>query len=306
MKIAVLAGGPSCEREVSLVSGRAVFDALTARGYETILLDPVDDFVAPLKLWGPTIVFLALHGNFGEDGTIQRILDKAGIFYTGSGAKASARAFDKSVAQNLFRKEGLSAPASRILKKGVTLPHLGELEFPLVVKPSACGSSVGIHLVFSSKDFPSACADAFQFSESILAERYVKGRELTVGILGEEALPPVEIITPRGFYDYEAKYRDSATRYECPAKLSAGETALLQASALKATRALGCEVMSRVDFILAEDNTPYILEANTIPGLTGKSLLPKAAKAAGIDFPDLCVRILQLSQERVKAKQLNG
>ena len=148
-----------------------------------------------------------------------------------------------------------------------------------------------------------ACAEAFKFSDTILLERYIRGRELTIGILGERALPPVEIVTPRSFYDYEAKYRDSATRYECPAKLTAEGTALLQNSAQRAFHALGCEVMARVDFILSEDGVPYILEANAIPGLTGKSLLPKAAKAAGVDFPALCVRILQLSLELSKIKQ---
>jgi len=279
---------------------------LSGRGFETLLLDPTGDFIGRLKAWGATVAFLALHGNFGEDGTVQRILDGAGIFYTGSRADASARAFDKPVAQSIFQKEGLSVPAARVLKKGGKVPSLSTSEFPLVVKPSACGSSVGISLVSSSKDLDSACAEAFKFSEEILIERYIKGRELTVGILGDRALPPVEIITPRGFYDYEAKYRDAATRYECPANLTADETALLQTSALRAAGALGCKIMARVDFILGEDGVPYLLEANTIPGLTGKSLLPKAAQAAGIDFPDLCVRILQLSLERYHAKQTHG
>lgn len=307
-KIAVLAGGSSCEREISLISGRAVFEALTARGFETLFVDPDEDLIVRLKAWGATVAFLALHGSFGEDGTVQRALDSAGVLYTGSSAEASAKAFDKSTAQRLFQTEGLSVPAACFLRRGQRIPDPSDKEFPLVVKPAACGSSVGISLVPSGKELASACAEAFRFSETILIERYIRGRELTVGILGGMALPLVEIITPRGFYDYQAKYQDPATRYESPTKLTSAETALLQDLALKAFHVLGCDVMARVDFILGQDGIPYLLEVNTIPGLTGKSLLPKAAKAAGIDFPDLCVRILQLSLERTapgKAKQ-NG
>lgn len=305
-KIAVLAGGSSCEREISLLSGRAVLDALHSLGLPAFFLDPGEDYLERLKTSGATIVFLALHGNFGEDGTVQKALDGTGILYTGSRAAASARAFDKSSAQTLFQNEGLSVPGARSLKKNENLPELDISEFPVIVKPATCGSSVGIGLVSSGASLQTACAEAFKYSGTVLVERYIRGREVTVGILGDRALPPVEVVTPRVFYDYEAKYKDTSTRYECPAKLTAAETALLQSCALRATRALGCEVMARVDFILGTDGVPYLLEANTIPGLTGKSLLPKAAKAAGIDFPDLCVRILQLSLKRRKTKQTHG
>ena len=297
MKIAVLAGGSSCEREISLISGRAIFDALKNRGLNATLLDPGENFADHLKEWGTTIAFVALHGSFGEDGSVQRILEEAGIAYTGSRAEASARAFNKSVAQEIFKKENLNVPSFRVLKKSDPLPVLLASDYPLVVKPAACGSSIGISIL-TSGGLEEACRKARDYSDTVLIERYVRGRELTIGILGDQALPPVEVIPLRSFYDTQAKYQDTGTRYECPARLTAAQEMDLREAAFKATRALGCEIMARVDFILGEDGAAYILEVNTIPGFTDKSLLPKAAKAAGIDFPDLCVRILQLSLER--------
>lgn len=305
-RIAVLAGGPSCEREISLISGRAVFDALRSRGWDTVMVDPKEDVVDELRSQGISAVFLALHGSFGEDGTIQRLLDEAGIRYTGSSASTSARAFDKSIAQAFFKKEGLDVPCFRILRQLDPIPRLEISEYPLVVKPSACGSSVGISILSKPEGFKKACQKARQYSDTVLIERYIAGRELTVGVLGGRTLPIVEVIPSRSFYDYQAKYQESGTRYECPARLSAEQEEDLRLATLRACRVLGCEVMARADFILGKDNAPYLLEVNTIPGLTGKSLLPKAAKAAGIDFPDLCVRILQLSLARAKAKQFNG
>ncbi len=295
----MLAGGTSCEREISLISGRAVFDALKIRGLDVSLLDPAKgDFIAPLKNGGVSIVFIALHGSFGEDGTVQKMLDEAGIAYTGSSAAASARSFDKSIAQTIFKKIGLLVPESFALKKSDPLPKARSLKYPLVVKPAACGSSIGISILKRAEEFAEACRTAFMYSDVILIEQFIRGREVTVGVLGEEALPPVEVITPREFYDTQAKYKDSGTQYECPARLTLKETAELSKAALTAYHALGCEVMARVDFILGENSAPYILESNTIPGLTGKSLLPKAAKASGVEFPDLCVKILQLSVNR--------
>ncbi|OGX40380.1 MAG: hypothetical protein A3C53_07830 [Omnitrophica WOR_2 bacterium RIFCSPHIGHO2_02_FULL_68_15] len=293
MKIAVLAGGISCEREISLISGRAVLEALRGLGHEACFIDAADDFIKALREKGIQHVFLALHGTFGEDGTVQRVLDREGIRYTGSGPEASEKAFDKPRAQALFKQTGIPVPDHRVCRKGERVPEA--VRFPLVIKPARSGSSCGVSLVRERGDFRRACELAFRYSDEILLEQYIPGRELTVGILGEEALPVVEIIAANAFYDYQAKYSDDRTRYEAPARLKAPEAAALQRHALAAFRALGCRGMARADFMLDAAGRPYLLEVNTIPGLTGKSLLPKAAAAAGTDFGALCARIMELS-----------
>ncbi len=296
-KIVVLAGGTSCEREVSLVSGKAVCDALTQKGLNAILLDPVGDFEPQLRNQKPDFAFIALHGTFGEDGAVQKILDKEEIPYSGSGPEASAKAFDKAKAQAFFKDAGIDVADFAVLDQsfGIRVPQ--GIPFPLVVKPSAAGSSVGITLLQDAGMFEAAVKEAFKYSDKVLVEKYISGRELTVGILGDQTLPIVEIVSKRKFYDYQAKYGDSGTTYEVPAKIEPVLAQKIAQIALKAHRILGCEAMSRVDFILGEDGTPYLLEINTIPGLTGRSLLPKAAKAAGIDFGSLCVKIIELSLE---------
>ena len=294
-KVAVMAGGPSCEREISLISGQAVLAALTAKGIPAIHLDPAEDFLRVLKKENISMVFLALHGTFGEDGTVQRLLEAEGILYTGSGVATSEAAFDKVKAQRLFQKTGVRVPEFAVVRKGEAPRLPKKLSFPVAVKPSTSGSSVGISMVMDAADYEKALVEAFRYSEEILVDRYIPGRELTVGFLGGEPLPIVEVIAQRKFYDYQAKYQDTGTRYEFPAKLTAQEARRVTEMASKATEALGCEVMARADVILGEDREPYVLETNTIPGLTGKSLLPKAALAAGIDFSALCVKILNLS-----------
>lgn len=296
--IAVLCGGPSCERDVSLVSGRAVREALGAAGFETIAVDPDDSLIGRLRQAGTAVAFVALHGTYGEDGTVQRILEEAGIPYTGSGPEASRLAFDKALAQPVFERAGLDVPRRLVLGRSGPLPDPDDLEYPLVVKPAASGSSVGVRILESAAGLAEACREAFRHSDAVLLEEYVRGRELTVGILGDEALPPVEIVAGRTFYDYEAKYGSSGTRYLVPAPVGEDEDARLREAALTAHRALGCRTMSRADFILTEDGRARILEVNTIPGLTGRSLLPKAAAAAGIDFTRLCVKIVLMSLER--------
>ena len=297
-RIAVLAGGPSCEREISLLSGRAVFDALYSMDLSVFMLDPGADVAQKLKKENAQMAFLALHGTFGEDGTIQRILDEAGIPYTGPGARVSEIAFDKARTQRLFREAGIPVPEFRVLTKKDALPEWKKI--PIVVKPSKAGSSVGISIVADRRDLGKALEEAFRYSDEVLAEQYIPGRELTVGFLGDEALPVVEVIAQRKFYDYEAKYGDAGTRYEFPARLGADEERTVVEAATAAYRVLGCDVMGRVDVILGEDGKPYVLEVNTIPGLTAKSLLPKAARARGIDFPDLCVRIIELSWRKAE------
>lgn len=299
-KIAVLAGGPSCEREISLISGKAVFDALRGLGLSVFLLDPdpQGNFVQTLKAENTTFVFIALHGSFGEDGTIQRMLEEAQIPYTGSGVLASSLAFDKSKAQGLFAQAGLRIPEFWILKKPEDVQLIKPDFFPLVIKPASAGSSVGVHILPDPKGLEASAEDAFRYSETVLAERYILGRELTVGILDGKPLPIVEVIASQKFYDYKAKYQDNQTRYEFPARLKPEEVQKVSQAALLAYRAVGCEVMGRVDVILSREGTPYVLEINTIPGLTNKSLLPKAAQALGIDFPGLCVKIIELSTNR--------
>jgi D-alanine-D-alanine ligase len=302
-KIAVLAGGPSCEREISLLSGKAVAEALRSRGFDAALIDPVPGFQAELRERGIRRVFLALHGAFGEDGTVQRLLEKEGIAYTGSGPAASETAFDKARAQALFRSSGIPVPDFRVVRAGEAVPAV---PVPCVVKPAKAGSSVGITIVRHSGALEGAVREALRYSDEALIENYVQGRELTVGILGDRPLPIVEILPKRGFYDYEAKYGESGTTYDVPAKLTARQVDAVTAAGLAAYRALGCSVFARTDVLLDGRDEPWVLEVNTIPGLTGKSLLPKAARAAGIDFPDLCVKILQLSVSPRKVGVADG
>lgn len=300
-KIAVLAGGPSSEREVSLKSGRAVHEALSGLGLDSRLVDPLEGFIPALKKMNCTAVFIALHGQFGEDGTVQGMLEEAGLVYTGSGVDASDKAFDKTKAQAIFRTHGLPTAESTVLRHPSDMEKIS-WSVPFVVKPAKAGSSVGISIVQDAQDAHRACREAFKHSDEVLVERYIHGRELTVGVLGDEALPVGEIVVQRPFYDYEAKYGDFGTRYDFPASLEENIAAKLRSLALRAHRALGCEVMSRVDFMLSGSGEPFILEVNSIPGLTDKSLLPKAAMAKGIDFPALCVKILDLSLQRARSQ----
>ncbi|MBI4433037.1 MAG: D-alanine--D-alanine ligase [Candidatus Omnitrophica bacterium] len=294
-RVAVLCGGLSCEREISFLSGKAVADALSGLGMDIVVMDPIEkNFIERLKKENIGVAFLALHGTFGEDGTIQRLLEEAGIVYTGDGPGPSEAAFDKSISQARFAASGVRVPRFQILK-GISEKPEG-FSYPFVIKPAKGGSSVGVHLVRDAEDSQKSLRDAFRFSESVIAEEYIRGRELTVGILGKDILPVGEIIARRTFYDYEAKYGDAGTRYEFPARLTEEEARDVRDAAWMAYKAVGCEVMGRVDIILDAAGQPYVLEINTIPGLTGKSLLPKAAKARGFDFPQLCVRIMELSK----------
>ncbi len=303
--VAVLAGGSSSEREVSQRSGQAVHTALSGLGMSCRLVDPVDGFIDTLKKMPCDIVFIALHGQFGEDGTVQAMLEEAGLCYTGSGVEASARAFDKAKAQGVLKANGLPVPEFVVLHHPSDVKSI-PWQVPFVVKPAKGGSSVGVSIVGGASEAERACRLAFEHSDEVLVEEYIRGRELTVGILGDEALPVGEIMVQRSFYDYEAKYGNAGTRYEFPAALPERTAAELRALALKAHRVLGCEIMSRVDFMLSSSGKPFILEVNSIPGLTNKSLLPKAAMAKGIDFPTLCVKILDLSFKRRRSKSWSG
>ncbi|MFH1753130.1 MAG: D-alanine--D-alanine ligase [Candidatus Omnitrophota bacterium] len=296
-KIGVLAGGPSSEREISLKSGAAVYAALNRVGVDIILIDVLDHLSVQEVMQKAKVetVFLVLHGGFGEDGTIQKALEDIKIPYTGSGPEASRLALDKLASREVFIKAGMTVPECEVLKKGESLA-LGKLDVPLVVKPRSEGSSIGLSTVFDKGKLDEAVERAFKFGETVLVERFIKGRELTVGILDEKPLPVIEISAEGGCYDYYSKYESSKTRYMVPAPITASCFKMAQDIGISAHRSLGCRSFSRVDMILGDDGRIYVLEVNTIPGLTERSLLPKAASSAGIGFVQLCERILEGAQ----------
>lgn len=288
-KVGVLMGGPSAEREVSLRSGAAVAQALRARGYE--VLEIVVNSHAVEVPSGVEAVFVALHGEFGEDGGIQSILKERGIPYTGAGPEASLNCFDKIRTKRILEDAGIPTPAYQILRRGenVTMP------LPLVVKPARQGSSIGVHLVFHAGELEPAVEDAFRYDHELIVEEFIAGAELTVGIVGGMALPVIEIRAPQGFYNYEAKYTKGWTEYLVPAPISDAATEACQTLALRTFKALGCRDLGRVDFRMDAQERLYVLELNNIPGFTETSLLPKAARVVGIDFPELCDRILSMA-----------
>jgi D-alanine-D-alanine ligase len=333
MRVAVVLGGTNEERNVSLATGRAVIAALRERGHEIVAVDPAHGAVPPeeeTRMLGGAVgadppgldelarlgrsavgaalaelpavrradvVFLALHGEFGEDGTVQGLLDLAGIAYTGSGCLGSAVAFDKRLSKELLVHGGVPTPAwTRAgAAPGEILESLG---LPMIVKPSSGGSTVGLTVVRAENQLEPAIALAARYDDDVLCEEFIPGRELTVAVIDGEALPPVEIIPSHEIYDYECKYTAGMSRYEAPADLSAVDTIRVQDLAVRAYRALRQSSYSRVDFRRSEDGTFWCLEANSLPGLTSTSLVPKAAAAAGITFPDLCERIVRAGMER--------
>lgn len=294
-RIAVLAGGPSSERAISIKSGRAVYKALRETGCNVELIE-LDGrgLKGVIGKASPDVAFLALHGRFGEDGTVQKALEDVSIPYTGSGVRASMRALDKIAAKKVFDGRGILIPPYRIFDRRA-IKKLKRLSFPLVIKPRNEGSSIGLSVVKNKEEFDSACKKAFKYSDKIIAEQFIKGREITVGILDDTALPVVEIVPGREFYDFYAKYKDKNTRYVVPAPLPKDIYKKAQRLGLASHRALGCRDFSRVDMILGDDGRIFVLEVNTIPGLTARSLLPKAAGALGITFNDLCLKFLQLA-----------
>ena len=304
MKVAVLKGGRSLERGVSLRSGARVEDALQRLGHEVLPIDVGPDLVKRLIAERPDVAFVAMHGVGGEDGTVQELLEILGIPFTGPGAAACARCMDKVQAKDAIDEEGLPTPhwfafnqtAFREFGAADALGRLGEtLGFPLVVKPSRGGSSLGVKFAASAAEVPQALISAFSYDDRILLERFVDGRELAVSILGDEPLPVVEAILLEGDrYDFEARYEIGRTRFVCPAELSAEEERAVTEAALATYRALGCTGFARIDLILGADG-PWLLEANAIPGLTDTSLLPQAAEAAGLSFEELVERILDLA-----------
>jgi D-alanine-D-alanine ligase len=294
-KVAVLYGGLSSEREVSLKTGTAIAKALESRGHDVALLDVDREVATRLRELGAAVAFNALHGRFGEDGCIQGLLEALGIPYTGSGVLASAVGMDKVVSKTMFRALGLAITEHRVFPRS----RAGEVSvadipfgLPCVVKPSGEGSSVGVSLVKDAAGLAKACREAAGFKGDVIVERYVKGKEIQVAVLEGKALGAIEVVPANEFYDYAAKYTAGTTQYFYPARIPEEHTRRVMAAAEVAHQGLGCDGVTRTDFILTADGTPYILEVNTLPGMTGTSLVPKIAKGNGISFEDLCERLL--------------
>jgi D-alanine-D-alanine ligase len=295
-KVAVLLGGKSAEREVSLKSGGMVLAALRKKGIDAHPFDPKERDVQDLVKERFARVFIALHGRFGEDGTLQGVLEWLGIPYTGSGVLASALAMDKVRTKRLWAAEGLPTAPYEVLTGETNLAAVAKrLGTPMFVKPASEGSSVGMTKVKKAGDLEEAYALAVNYDRVVIAEKFIDGAELTVGIVGERVLPIIRIETPREFYDYEAKYIANDTRYLIPCGLSEKKEKELQALSLKAFRALGCRGWGRVDLMLDKRGRPFLLEVNTSPGMTDHSLVPMGARALGISYEDLCVKVLELA-----------
>ncbi len=295
LHVAVLGGGPGSEREVSLASARAVVSALAGEVGRVSLVDVAGPgFSLPE---GTDLAFNVIHGTYGEDGDLQAELEKQGIAYTGARETSSRLAFDKIKSKQRFVSNQVKTPASHTLSGTCDKPD--DILFPCVVKPPSEGSSVGVHIVQSEDEWEAAVKDAARYGSSILLEEYIKGKELTVGVVGDQVLPVIHIEPKSGFYDMKNKYPwlldEGGTDYHCPADLPGEVTERVQALAWQAHCALGVEVYSRVDLLLNDENEPYVLELNTIPGMTESSLLPKAAREAGDSFSALCLKIIELS-----------
>jgi D-alanine-D-alanine ligase len=289
--IGVLLGGPSAEREISLKSGRAVSRALREAGYRVVEIGEKEEIEAGIRFHRPAAAFISLHGRYGEDGEVQRLLEEMNIPYTGSGIEASRRAMDKAESRRIFSAAGLSVPPGRLYGPD-SVPGSPPFPFPVVVKPAREGSSIGLSLVRGPEEFAPAVERAREYDREILVEEYIPGRELTAGILDDRPLPLVEIKPGNPFFDFEAKYVRGRSEFVVPAPLPPAQYRQAQELGLAAHRVLGCFSYSRADIIIGSSGRPFLLEVNTIPGFTATSLLPQAAAAAGIDFPELCRRLL--------------
>ena len=293
-RVAVLLGGKSAEREVSLKSGGMVLKALKSKGVDAHPFDPAERSLFELERDGFGRAFIALHGRFGEDGTVQGILEWLGIPYTGSGVLASALAMDKLRTKRIWAAEKLSTPDYELLTKDTNLRIVARrLGLPIMVKPASEGSSIGMSKVRAAADLDEAYALAANYDRVVIAEQFIDGTELTCGILGTQALPLIKLETPRDFYDYEAKYIADNTRYILPSGLPAKKERELQELCFAAFRTLGCEGWGRVDLMLNQRGRPFLLEVNTAPGMTDHSLVPMAARAVGLSYEDLCMKILE-------------
>ena len=314
LNIVVLMGGPSAEHAISLKSGQGITDALRTRGWTVdplVIPDAVSTEAAcqftmrALQQRQPDVAFIALHGAFGEDGTVQRLCDALHVAYTGSDAAASRLGMDKLASRRRFEQAGLAVPRWQALAFGTDrAPSLDGWSYPLVIKPSNQGSSLGVSIVLRPDEFDEALEAAGRYSSQVLIEEFVAGRELTVGVLGEEPLPIVEICPRHPFFDFAAKYTPGSTDYLVPAPLPPELTQRVQALGRAAHHALGCRHFSRADVILSDGGTPVLLEVNTIPGFTPTSLLPKAAACAGLAYDELCERLVLMAC--ASAKRVGG
>lgn len=293
-RIGVLMGGPSSERDISLKSGKAVYQALKEQGLDVVALDIRNSSLRRIKQAKISFAFIALHGKFGEDGTIQKILESQHIPYSGSGVISSCLCLDKVASRRIFKYYDIPVPEYDVLQRKSWRRHLKKmrLKFPVVVKPSSQGSSIGVTFVDQTDKLNQAINSAFKYDDTIIIEKYLKGREITVGILENRPLPVVEIVPKKRFFDFQAKYAKGKSDYLVPAKLPKSSYKRAQQVGLLAHHALGCRSFSRVDMILSGAR-PVVLEVNSIPGLTSMSLLPMAAQAQGIGFGQLCLKIIQ-------------
>ncbi len=302
LNVAVLFGGASSERDVSLRSGTAVVKALMRRGHRVTPVDVKTETGAELDGLRCDVAFLALHGGFGEDGGIQRLLDQRGVPYTGSGPAASRAAMDKIESKRIFSVRGIETPAHRVISRSDE-PDLLEkaalgLGYPLVVKPAREGSSVGVTIHRDPSTLHPGCSEAFKYGPHALMEKFAAGRELTVGVLDERTLPIIEVRPAEGFFDYSAKYKDTRTQYVVNPNVADADAKVVRDAAVRAYRALGCDGAARVDIILTAQHAASVLEVNTLPGMTERSLLPKAAWAAGMEYGELCEKMCFLGIRR--------
>ncbi len=293
-KVALIYGGNSSEREISIKSGKQVEKALKELGYQIQVFDPIEPekFIKEIKEFEPDKAFIVLHGKGGEDGTIQGVLDFLNIPYTGSGVKASAVAMDKALTKDILKSHNIPVPEGIVLFNKDQL-NTQQIKLPAVVKANSEGSSIGVYIVKTKEELIEAVEKAFQLDNKVIIEQFIEGRELTVGVLNGKPLEIVEIIVKEGFYDFENKYISDQIEYVCPAKIDQKVYKTMQELALYGYNIIGCKGAVRVDFMLDKEMRPYVLEINTIPGMTDHSLLPKAAKASGINFHQLVEAILQ-------------
>jgi D-alanine-D-alanine ligase len=308
-KVGVLFGGRSAEREISILSGTGVLQALQSKGVDAHAFDPAERSLADLAAEKFDRVFIALHGRYGEDGSLQGALEQLGIPYTGSGVMASSVGMDKITTKIVWLAHGVSTPKYAVIDTDTDLDKVvADLGLPLIVKAPLEGSSIGITKVTRAEELKAAVDLARRYDKLALAEQFIEGREFSVPLLGTgataRALPIIEIVAPEGKYDYQNKYFTDDTQYHCPAALDAATTEAIQREVEKAYRALGCEGWSRIDVMLREsDNQPFLLEVNTSPGMTTHSLVPMAARAEGVSYEDLCVQILRSASLKIGQKE---
>jgi D-alanine-D-alanine ligase len=308
-KVGVLFGGRSAEREVSIMSGSGVLQALRSKGIDAHGFDPAERSLAELAAEKFDRVFIALHGRYGEDGSLQGALEQLGIPYTGSGVMASSVGMDKITTKIVWLAHGVPTPKYAVIDTDTDLDAVvADLGLPLIVKPPLEGSTIGITKVTRAEDFKAAVDLAHRYDKLVLAEQFISGREFSVPLLGTgpsaRALPIIEIVAPEGNYDYQNKYFTDDTRYYCPAQIDDATTAEIARIAVEAYNAIGCEGWARVDVLLREsDNKPFLLEANTSPGMTGHSLVPMSARAIGMSYEDLCVEILRSARLKIGKAQ---